>query len=221
MWRLVLPALSERFRCIVPDLRGLGWSDAPRDGYEKANLAQDVVAILDALGLQKVRLMGHDWGGFVTTLLAQHWPERVERAVVLDVPPPWDTTPDPRRLLGIAHMPFLSSPFGAQLTPVLAERILRMSKLDDAAVREYTEALRPPERRRASVSYYRTFVLRELPAALAGSGKKPEVPITFIGGAGDPVVRFSRGVDLVPGAGHFLPEDQPDETVKRALAFLG
>jgi pimeloyl-ACP methyl ester carboxylesterase len=221
MWRRVLPALADRYRCYVPDLRGLGWSDAPAGGYEKRELAEDVVALLDALGLQKVRLMGHDWGGMVTLLLAQHHPGRLERAIVLDVPPPWDATPDPRRLIGGAHMPFLSSPFGAQLTPFLAERILKMSKLGDDDVREYVEALQPPERRRASASYYRTFLLRELPGAIRMAGRRPEVPLTFIGGAGDPIVRYSRGVDLVPGAGHFLPEDQPEETVSRALAFLG
>ena len=220
MWRLVLPALTEHYRCIVPDLRGLGWSDAPASGYEKTELADDVVALLDALGLQKVRLMGHDWGAFTTVLIAQRAPERVERAMVLDVPPPWDSSFDPRRILGIAHVPFLSSPAGAQLAPVLAERILRMSKLDDDAVREYVEALRPPERRRATVGYYRTFALRELPTALRGAAERPDVPLRFVGGAGDPIVRFSRGVDLVPGAGHFLPEDQPGAVVERALAFF-
>ena len=220
MWRRVLPGLAERFRCIVPDLRGLGWSDAPPSGYEKATLAQDVLALLDALGLRKVRLMGHDWGGFVTTILAAKAPDRVERVIVLDVPPPWDLKPDPRRLLGFAHMPFLSSPFGAQLTPALADRILRMSRLDDDAVREYVEALRPADRRRASAAYYRTFVTRELAGVLRAPQSRPRVEMRFFGGAGDPVVRYSTDYEPVPGAGHFLPEDRPEAVVERALAFL-
>ena len=220
MWRLVLPALSERFRCIVPDLRGLGWSDAPRDGYEKANLAQDMVAVLDELGLQKVRVMGHDWGGLVTSILCSQFPERVEKAIALDIPPPWDANPDPRRLLGIAHVPFLSSPLGTQLTPFLATRILGMSKLDDQAIEEYVSSLRPPERRHASMSYYRSFALRELPGAIFAQAARPQVELRFFGGAGDPVVRYSKGVELIPGSGHFLPEDQPDEVVERALAYF-
>jgi len=220
MWRLVLPALSERFRCIVPDLRGLGWSDAPHDGYEKANLARDVVAILDELGLQKVRVMGHDWGALVTTILCSESPERVEKAIALDVPPPWDSRPDPRKVLGAVHMPFLSSPLGARLTPFIAAQALGMSKLDDQAIEEYVSSLRPPERRHASQSYYRTFVLRELPGFVAGRGTRPKVELRFIGGAGDPVVRFASGIELIDGAGHFLPEDKPDAVVERALAFF-
>ena len=220
MWRLVLPALSERFRCIVPDLRGLGWSDAPRDGYEKANLARDVVAILDELGLQKVRLMGHDWGAYVTSILCSEHPGRIERAIALDIPPPWDTRPDPRKLLGIAHVPFLSSPLGARLTPFIATQVLGMSTLDDQAIEEFVSSLRPPERRHASQSYYRTFALRELPGAAVGRAARPKVDLRFYGGAGDPVCRYSGGIELIAGAGHFLPEDKPDAVVERALAFF-
>ena len=61
---------------ICPDLRGFGWTDAPRGGYLKRELAADVVALLDVLGLERVRLAGHDWGGFVGFLLCLEAPER-------------------------------------------------------------------------------------------------------------------------------------------------
>lgn len=64
-WRHLLPALSDRRRVLALDLRGFGWSDAPRGGYEKENLADDVLAVLDALGIQRVKLVGHDWGAGV------------------------------------------------------------------------------------------------------------------------------------------------------------
>lgn len=223
MWRLVLPDLAARFRCIVPDLRGLGWTDAPPDGYEKRSLAADVVALLDALGLQRVRVMGHDWGAMTAALACVDAPQRVERAVLLDIPPPWSmgsVAGDPRRLLGAAHVPVLASPAGERLVPFLAERILRMSRLDDAAVREYVDALRPPERRRATVGYYRSFALRDLPSLLRSPPAEPDVPVRCLGGAGDPVVRWSGDVELVSGAGHFLPEDRPEAVVEGALDFL-
>jgi pimeloyl-ACP methyl ester carboxylesterase len=222
MWRDVLPALSRDHRCLALDLRGLGWSDAPSGGYDKRTLARDVLAVLDALGLDTVRLMGHDWGAFLAQLLCFDAPERIVRCVSLDVPPLWDATPDPRRLLGFLHMPLLSAPGAERAVPFLARRILGFSRLTRDAVDEYVAALSAPDRRRASVSYYRTFVLRELPGLARGAGPSspPTVPIRLAGGARDPLVRYSRNVDLVPGAGHFLPEDDPDAVIRHAREFL-
>src|SRR5436190_9552853 len=67
-FRHLIPQLSERFRVIAPDLRGLGWSDAPPEGYEKRQLAGDILELLDHEGLARVSVMGHDWGGFVAFL---------------------------------------------------------------------------------------------------------------------------------------------------------
>ena len=68
-WRRLIGPLSERYRVICPDLRGFGWTDAPAGSYEKSELAADVIALLDVLGLERVRLAGHDWGGFVGFLV--------------------------------------------------------------------------------------------------------------------------------------------------------
>ena len=62
-WRRVVP-LSDRYRLIMPDLRGHGRSGAPRRGYEKEQLATDLLTLLDTLELDKVGLVGHDWGGW-------------------------------------------------------------------------------------------------------------------------------------------------------------
>ena len=88
-WHKVLPALAAEYRVVMPDLRGFGWSDAPARGYEKENLGDDVLAILDELELPRVKLLAHDWGGWVGYLLALRAPERFERFVVLNIPPPW------------------------------------------------------------------------------------------------------------------------------------
>lgn len=62
-WRNLIPSLARRHRVICPHLRGLGWSDAPPAGYEKEELATDALTVLDALELDTVQLVGHDWGG--------------------------------------------------------------------------------------------------------------------------------------------------------------
>jgi len=85
----VIPRLAERHRVLAPDLRGWGWSDAPRGDYAKATFAADTLALMDAEGLGRVSLVGHDWGGYVAFLLALRHPERIERMVGLDIAPPW------------------------------------------------------------------------------------------------------------------------------------
>jgi pimeloyl-ACP methyl ester carboxylesterase len=220
MWREVLPILSRTYRCIAPDLRGLGWTEAPPSGYEKQQLADDVVALLDALGLDQVRMIGHDWGAVATQIICASAPERVSKAISLSVPSLFERARDPRQLLGLAHMPFLSAPFGARLVPTVAKQVFRLSGFSDEQAEPYLARLREPERAQATVRIYRTFLTKEFPRSLAGPRERPEVPIRFVGGAGDPVCRRAPGVELVRGARHFLPEDKPDAVIGHAMSFL-
>ena len=88
LWRNLIGPLAESRRVICPDLRGLGWSEAPRDGYEKEGLTDDLLALLDVLEIERASLVGHDWGGFVTFLACLRQPERFDRHVALNVAPP-------------------------------------------------------------------------------------------------------------------------------------
>ena len=83
---LAAAGLAPRLRVLSFDLRGRGLSDAPDDGYSMDDHAADLVGALDALGLERVVLGGHSFGGLLTLYLAAHAPARVERALVLDVP---------------------------------------------------------------------------------------------------------------------------------------
>jgi len=80
--------LAERYRVICPDLRGAGWTDAPADGYARDQLLADVVALLDALEIDRVRLIGHDFGGILGLLLCLRQPERVRCYLGLGTPHP-------------------------------------------------------------------------------------------------------------------------------------
>ena len=77
MWRYQIPYLAQHYAVICPDLRGFGWSDAPATGYEKEQLVDDIIALLDTLKLKRIRLMAHDWGGWVAFLLCLRQPDRV------------------------------------------------------------------------------------------------------------------------------------------------
>lgn len=91
-------ALSPRFRVVAPDLRGRGGSDKPATGYTIADHAADVVALLDALGLGRVVLGGHSFGGFLAIYIAVHYPERVTLLVVIDAA--IEINPNVREMLG-------------------------------------------------------------------------------------------------------------------------
>lgn len=88
LWRHQVPALAGAgFRVLVPDQRGYGRSDKPAgvDAYGMAHLVADVVAVLDAAGIERAHVVGHDWGASVAWALALFVPERVDHLVVLSV----------------------------------------------------------------------------------------------------------------------------------------
>src|SRR5215213_8333837 len=85
-WRHQLPALSDRFRAVAPDLRGYNLTERPAGGYELPNLVNDVIGLIDALGVRQVRIVGHDWGGVLAWTVAMWAPERVEKLAILNAP---------------------------------------------------------------------------------------------------------------------------------------
>jgi pimeloyl-ACP methyl ester carboxylesterase len=88
VWRKQIPALvAAGYRVIAPDLRGYGDSDMPPDvaSYAVEPVVADLVGVLDALGVAKVRLVGHDWGAMIGWLLAIAHPSRVDRYAALSV----------------------------------------------------------------------------------------------------------------------------------------
>ena len=88
-WRGLVAELAGERRLIMPDLRGFGWSDAPPGPIEPEVFVRDLLALLDALGLEQVDVAGHDWGGFSSLLLSARHPERVRRLLAISTPHPW------------------------------------------------------------------------------------------------------------------------------------
>lgn len=88
-WREQLAGLSDSYRVVAPDLRGYGGTDAPRRvrDYTVDLLARDVVELIDALGVDKVHLVGHDWGGAIAWEVAQRHGDRLHSLSVINCPP--------------------------------------------------------------------------------------------------------------------------------------
>lgn len=81
---IISAGLSPAFRVIAPDLRGRARSGKPASGYEMADHARDVIALLDSLGLERVVMGGHSFGGYLAIFIAANYPERVSKLVVID-----------------------------------------------------------------------------------------------------------------------------------------
>lgn len=242
MWRRVLPALADRHRVLALDLRGYGWSEAPRDGYEKENMASDVLAVLDELGLERVKLIGHDWGGWIGFLLCLREPQRFERFLALGVAPPW---PSPGsglpQVWRFAYMPVVGAPgIGAALhrrgsfvPRVLVAGSTVRDNWDEPTLRAFAAPFTEPARARAAVQTYRTFLVRDVGPLLRGryASRRLSVSTLLVNGADDPAIRpalvsgYERHADameaeLVEGCGHFIVDEMPELVIGRARAFL-
>jgi pimeloyl-ACP methyl ester carboxylesterase len=229
MWRDVIPLVAPHARAIAPDLRGFGWTDVPRDGYEKDQLKRDVLALLDELGVGEFTVAGHDWGGYIGFLLALEHPERVKGFLVMNMLPPWPLR-DPKLAidaLRLAYMPVLGTPeLGRRAGRLIASRGLPAEQ--DVFVERLTG-----ERGRATEQLYRTFLLRELPALMRGrfSPADLRVPTRLVFGQRDVIVSTraieaaaaqsdSIELEVVADADHFVVDEKPELIADRLLGLL-
>jgi pimeloyl-ACP methyl ester carboxylesterase len=245
-WRKLIGPLSERYRVLCPDLRGFGWSEAPRGRYLKVDLADDVLALADALGLERFRLAGHDWGGFTGFHVCRKHPERVSHYAAAGISHLWprgDVGAGERlRLLGRIWYQFLiASPLlGRQfvqrvpafMRAVLARGSVRPDTFTAADVETFVAQWSEPDRARACVAVYRSFLTRELPELARGAYRDDvvDVPTTIVVGDGDPVVSANglTGAERnlprleireLAGVGHFVPEEAPEEMLAAMRAL--
>jgi pimeloyl-ACP methyl ester carboxylesterase len=241
-WRHLMPALAGHHRVLALDQRGFGWSDAPGDGYDKENLASDVLAVLDELGLERVKLVGHDWGGWVGFLLCLRAPARFERYLALNIVPPWINL---RATIGNAwrfwYQQMVLAPglgYALHRRGDFVKRVLvGGSENKDAwnpeTLATFSDRLAEPARARAAVQMYRVFNWHELLPILRGryARQRLTVPTRLVFGSDDFVLRpemlagYERHADemeleLVPGCGHFIADEMPDLVAARARQFF-
>src|SRR2546429_6697755 len=87
-WAPLAADLMKDHTVVVPDLRGIGRSSKPTDGYDKKTQAKDIRAVVTALGYDKTSVVAHDIGNMVAYAYAATYPDKVERLVVMDAPIP-------------------------------------------------------------------------------------------------------------------------------------
>ena len=238
-WRKVVPLLADRYRLVMHDLRGHGWTSAPDGGYDKEQLATDLLGLLDELDLPQVGLVGHDWGGWTGFLACLRAPERFRGFLALGIVPPFQRPSIDKalQLWRLAYQVPLSTPgLGQALlrsSPLLVDSVVKGgSVLPVEDTRTYGEVLQDPARARATVQLYRTFLLWESWRTGRYSSARLSVPTRLVNGAGDPVASRAlidgwqshaddMTVEILEGVGHFVPEEAPEVVAARVLTLFG
>jgi len=233
-WRGIITRLAGSRRLIAPDLRGFGWTDVPDGPINPDVFVGDLIALLDALGLEQVDVAGHDWGGFTSFLLSTRHPGRVRKVLALSAPHPW-VTPSPDLALE-AWRGWYAIPLAAgviRFDPGLVGRGIRREGVPQADVDVYVDRLREPARASATARLYRSY-LSTVTTVVRGGRPEPRSlsPTLLMIGEKDPAVstKFGRGIERggddmrfepIPGAGHFVCDTHADLVADRARSHLG
>ncbi|MFG2295093.1 alpha/beta fold hydrolase [Streptomyces sp. NPDC048603] len=242
-WHKVMPALARSHRVIAVDLRGMGGSGKPADGYDKKTMAADIRALLRHLGIGAAHLAGHDIGAMVAYAHAANHPEATLKVALLDVPHPdagWLEMPliprpgGPRFLWWFAFnqvegLPeqLLAGRFRLFLDHLLGEMATAPGQSVDSFSREvYAHAYDTPDAIRAGNAWYRAFA-----QDIADFGTYAPVPHPLLALGGDRsnhgslvAVMPSHGTDTkvvrIEDCGHYLPEEQPEAVTEELLRFF-
>jgi pimeloyl-ACP methyl ester carboxylesterase len=243
-WRLVMPALAEHFTVVAPDLRGMGASDKPATGYDAATLADDMAELMTALGHERFAVVGYDLGMLVGYALAASHRDSVTRlavseAVIPGISPSPPLMSDPTTNEMLWHFAFnrlaninermVAGREEIYFGHTFTSKTAAPGAIPQQAIDVYVDSLRDPAALHASFEYYRTLDESAQQAKRWHDEGPLTIPVLAIGG------QYSTGTMpketmstlatdvtglVLPGAGHFLPEEVPQELAKALLNFL-
>jgi pimeloyl-ACP methyl ester carboxylesterase len=238
MWRELIGPLAERYRVICPDFRGFGWSGIPPTGYDVSTLTEDVVGLLDHLGIERTRVVGHDVGLGVGYWMCLFHRSRVERYVAMSAWHIWAASGlRGRAFLRPWHIALLASPLGTSAVRRLRmpERALQkwrqLGSFSPEEIEIYLAPLRRPDAASATAKRYRRLLAELMWFSRRYKQLRIDVPTLHLVGEKDPIIEVRENeflrthaddlvFEIVPHAGHFLAEERPDWIRARLLAFL-
>ena len=238
MWGPLATALAPERTVVVPDLRGMGLSSHPADGYDKKTQGGDVARVLDTLGIEKTDVVAHDIGNMVAYAFAAQYPYRVTRFVVMDAPlpgiGPWDEItrspllwhfnfrgPDVERLVQGRERIYLDR-FWNELSA-------NPKSIDEATRQHYADLYARPGAMRSAFNQFAAFGQDAIDNQTFAAQAKLTMPTLAIGGdksfgaaMADIVRLVATDVTgaVIPNSGHWLIEEQPAATVAAVRAFL-
>jgi len=237
MWEPLAADLARDHTVVVPDLRGLGLSSHPEDGYDKKNQAADVRGVLTKLNIDSADVVGHDIGTMVAYAYARRYTDQTRHLVVMDAPvpgvPPWDQIvrspllwhfdlggPDMERLVAGRERLYLNrfwNDFAGD-----------PSKVDEATRRHYAELYAKPGTMHSAFAQFRS-IRQDAEDNKASLAPKLTMPVLAIGGAksfgaNEAVVMRNAATHVtelvVPNVGHWLMEESPGVIVAAVRNFI-
>jgi pimeloyl-ACP methyl ester carboxylesterase len=241
MWVPLAEVLLKDHTVIVSDLRGMGLSSHPEDGYQKVAQARDLAGILDQLGINQVALVTHDIGNMVGYAFAAQYPARTTKWVVMDAPLPglghWD---DQLKNPKVWHFNF-RGPDVERLVAgrerILLDRFYNELSANPARIDEQTRdhyaALyaRPLAIHNAFSGQFAAFAEDAVDnqRLLADQGKLT-IPVLAIGGDHSYGLALATEIGfavtdvhaaVITDSGHWIMEEQPDQAIALITRFLG
>jgi haloacetate dehalogenase len=199
-WHKVAPLLARRFTVVATDLRGYGDSDKPEGGaahvnYSKRAMALDPLRVMQRLGFERFRVVGHDRGGRVAHRLALDHPTRVEKLVVVDIAPTAYMYARTNQAFATRYFWwfFLIQPYDLPermiaadpdyfLDRHLAGQVKVANAVDPAVLAEYRRCYRDPRTRHAICEDYRAAAGIDLEHDAADQGRRIDVPLLALWG---------------------------------------
>jgi pimeloyl-ACP methyl ester carboxylesterase len=236
-WAPLAVALIRNYTVVVPDLRGIGRSSRPPGGYDKRTQAADMRAVVLALGHDHASVVSHDIGIMVAYAYAARYPDKVDRLVVMDAPipgiAPWD---DIVRNPALWHFSF-NGPDAERLVEgrerIYLDRIWNAftgdpNQPDEATRAYYAAQYAQPGAMRACFAQFAAFS-QDVVDNKIFQQTKLTMPVLAVGGeksfgGTEAVVMRNAATNvreaIVPGAGHWLMEENPTFTVALIEDFL-
>jgi len=237
MWAPLAADLAKDHTVVVPDLRGMGLSSIPDSGYDKKTQAGDIRGVLAALGIEHSVVIGHDIGTMVAFAYAARYPQRTDRLVVMDAPvpgiPPWNEIvrspmlwhfdfggPDAERLVAGRERIYLDRFWN--------EFAGDPGKVDEATRQHYAKLYARPGAMRAAFAQFRS-IRQDAVDNEASMKTRLTMPVLAVGGeksfGNNEAIVMRNAADtvtevVVPGAGHWLMEEAPAQTIRAIRDFI-